>query len=79
MIQINIHNAQVGEVFTFTNKCNYTTELVVMRVEEKTVFTCWLGREDEKPHRNSWNTFNKFSRKKNTAIYEGVECEIHTF
>jgi hypothetical protein len=50
-----------------------------MRVEEKTVFTCWLGREDEKPHRNSWNTFNKFSRKKNTAIYEGVECEIHTF
>jgi len=79
MTQVNIHNAKVGEVFTYTNQKNYTTEVVVMRVEEKSVYTCWLGREDGRPMRESWNTFNKFSRKNNTAIYEGVECEIHTF
>ena len=61
--QTNIHNAKVGETFTFTNKDNYTTELVVMRIEQKSVFTCYMGRENEKPHRSSWNTFNKFSRK----------------
>jgi len=80
MTQVNIHNAKVGEVFTYTNKYNVTHERIIMRVEEKSVYTCDVNWQNIKPSRESWNSFNSlFSRKNNTAIYEGVECEIHTF
>ena len=64
MVQTNIHNAQSGETFTYTNKFGYTTEIVVVRFTDKSVFCHWAsGLGVNNPFRYSWNQFNKFSRK----------------
>lgn len=53
IIKENIWGLKVGDKITFTNKINYSVEIIVTRIEKKS----WYAEG-----RNSWNTLNNYSK-----------------
>jgi len=59
---MNIDNIKIGGVYSYTNKNNYTTRIIVLAVNNKSVFYRWANDEFLSMNaRMSLNSFKDFT------------------